>query len=227
LGKTKRIRRVFVYATDHNTTAGLSLAQEIVALLRADGAFTPALSEYAGRAQIRRLADAFARLGLTLADNGELVPTVIDNLTGTELTTALRGYVQRINLNPDDAPLQVGTGRELDEATAPYVLEERTGSYPVGGHAGSFPVTLANAFTALGLAVPPQIPLDKDPHRAVQQCLFLLGTSVNRLRNEAGTGHGRPGPPRNTAALNAAEARLVARATALLAGALLDTHENG
>lgn len=51
---------------------------------------------------------------------------------------------------------------------------------------------------------------------------MLLATAVNRLRNDAGTGHGRPGPPRKTAALSPAEARLVARATALVAGALLD-----
>jgi hypothetical protein len=56
----------------------------------------------------------------------------------------------------------------------------------------------------------------------VHQCLFLLATAVNRLRNDAGTGHGRPGPPHKTSALTPAEARLVARATALVAGALLD-----
>jgi hypothetical protein len=102
------------------------------------------------------------------------------------------------------------------------VLQERTAGYPVGGHAGSFPVTLAAAFTAVGFAVPPQVALDNDPHREVQQCLFLLGTAVNKLRNDAGTGHGRPGHPRKTRALTSAEARLVARATALIAGALLD-----
>ncbi len=150
-------------------------------------------------------------------------PLAIDNLAGTELTDALRAYVTRINLNPDDAPLQVGTGKELDEAAARHVLVKRTGSYPVGGTAGSFPVTLANAFTVLGLAVPSKVPpLDPDPHREVQQCLFLLATAVSRLRNEAGTGHGHPGAPSKTAPLTPAEARLVARATALIAGALLD-----
>lgn len=223
LGKTKRIRRVFVYAADHKVSAGLPLAEEIVALLRAEGSFSSALPEYAGAQKVSRLASAFRGFGLTLADTGELRPTVIDNLAGTELTDALRQYVQRINLNPDDAPLQVGTGKELDEATARHVLQERTGSYPVGGSAGSFPVMLASTFAAIGLAVPGPVELDSNPHRAVQQCLFLLGISVNRLRNEAGTGHGRPGPPRKTAPLSPMEARLVARATALLAGALLDS----
>jgi hypothetical protein len=162
---------------------------------------------------------------MTLSEGGELRPTVIDNLVGTEMTEALCAYVRRINLNPDDAALQVGTGKELDEATARHILELRTGSYPVGGHEGSFPVTLAHAFHAVGFAVPGKIPLDDDPHKAVQQCLFLLGASINRLRNSAGTGHGRPGPPQTTTPLTPTEARLVARATALLAGALLDTLE--
>lgn len=130
--------------------------------------------------------------------------------------------MRRLNLNPDDAELQLGTAKDLDEAAARHVLEERTGSYPVGGSGGSFPVTLANAFTLLGLAMPSQVPLDPDPHRAVQQCLYSLAVAVNRLRNDAATGHGRPGAPRKTAPLTPAEARLVARATALIAGVLVD-----
>jgi hypothetical protein len=85
-------------------------------------------------------------------------------------------------------------------------------------------MTLAAAFDAVDLAIPTVTlsDFDQDPHRAVHQCLFLLSTAVNRLRNDAGTGHGRPGQPRKTTALTPAEARLVARATALVAGALLD-----
>lgn len=221
LGKTKRIRQVLVYATDHDAAAGISLARHIVSLLRAHGAFSSG-PEYAGEAKVQRLREAFAPIGFTLDDSGALRPTVIDNLAGTELTDALRIYVNRINLNPDDAPLQIGTGKELDEAAARHVLQERTGTYPTGGHAGSFPVTLAGAFSTLGFSVPGSVPLNTDPHKAVQECLFLLGISVNRLRNDAGTGHGQPGPPRKTEPLAPAEARLVARATALLAGALLD-----
>ncbi|HEY3409464.1 MAG TPA: abortive infection family protein [Propionicimonas sp.] len=221
LGKTKRVRAVFVYATDHDAPAGLRLGGQIVALLRADGAFSPHLDTFAGEEKITRLRSSYELLGFALDANGALRPTVLDNLSGTELTAALRTYVDRINLNPQDAPLQIGTGKELDEATARHVLEQRTGTYPIGGHAGSFPVTLAAAFTAVGLAVPPKVELDTDPHKAVQQCLFLLATEVNRLRNDAGTGHGRPSAPRHTAPLTPAEAQLVARATALVAAALL------
>ena len=225
LGKMKRIRHVFASPEAHNATAGLLLARELVALCRAHGGFNPDSESYAGTARVTQLVQAFAPLGFTLDADGSTRQTVIDNLSGTELTATLRSYVDRINSNPDDAPLQVGTGKELDEAAARHVLTELLGDYPVSDN---FPVTLTRAFTAIGMATPTELPkLDPDPHRAVHQCLFLLATAVNRLRNDAGTGHGRPGSPRKTTELNAAEARLVARATALVAGALLDKLDGG
>lgn len=135
---------------------------------------------------------AFAALGYDLDGSSAVHELVIDNLHGTELTAALQVYVRRMNFNPDDRELQVGSGKYLDEAAARNFLKQRTGSYSVDGHAGNFPIPLANAFTALGLALPPSVSLDKDPHRQVQQCLFLLAVAVNRLRNDAGAGHGRP-----------------------------------
>jgi hypothetical protein len=221
LGKMKRIRHVFASSEAHNTTAGLPLALELVAVCRAHGGFNPDSDSYAGSGRVTQLVQAFAPLGFTLDLDGSTRQTVIDNLSGTELTATLRSYVSRINSNPSDAPLQVGAGKELDEATARHVLTELRGGYSVSQN---FPMTLAAAFDALGLSIPTVTlsGFDQDPHRAVHQCLFLLATAVNRLRNDAGTGHGRPGPPHKTSALTPAEARLVARATALVAGALLD-----
>ena len=48
------------------------------------------------------------------------------------------------------------------------------------------------------------------------------GANAGKSFGSRFSGHGRPGPPRKTTALNPADARLVARATALVAGALLD-----
>lgn len=220
MGKTKRIRQIFASPAAHNASSGVPLARDVVALLRADGAFNAGSQSYAGSEKVTQLTQAFSPLGLTLDRDGTLRVTVIDNLSGTDLSAALRSYVDRINLNPDDAPLQVGAGKELDEAAVRHVLKELLGDYSVSDN---FPVTLTSAFTAVGMATPTELPkLDPDPHRAVHQCLFLLATAINRLRNDAGTGHGKPDPPRKTAALSPAEARLVARATALVAGALLD-----
>jgi hypothetical protein len=225
LGKMKRVRHVFASPAAHTMTAGLPLARELVGLCRAHGGFNPSSESYAGSGRVTQLVQAFVPLGLTLDPDGSVRQTVIDNLGGTELTAELRSYVDRINSNPEDAPLQVGTGKELDEAAARHVLKELLGDYSVSDN---FPVTLTSAFTAIGMATPTELPkLDPDPHRAVHQCLFLLATAVNRLRNDAGTGHGKPDPPRKTAALSPAEARLVARATALVAGALLDKLDGG
>lgn len=225
MGKMKRVRHMFASPAAHTMTAGLPLARELVGLCRAHGGFNPDSESYAGSGRVTQLVQALVPLGLTLDPDGSVRQTVIDNLSGTELTAELRSYVDRINSNPDDAPLQVGTGKELDEAAARHVLKELLGDYSVSDN---FPVTLTSAFTAIGMATPTELPkLDPDPHRAVDQCLFLLATAVNRLRNDAGTGHGKPDPPRKTAALSPAEARLVARATALVAGALLDKLDGG
>ena len=154
---------------------------------------------------------------------GALRPLVLDNLSGSELTDALKSYVRRANMNPDAAALQVGNGKELDETAARHVLDQMVGGY---APSTNFPLTLARAFITLGLS--PADPTtaktpDADPHRAVQQCLYQLGCAVNRLRNEVGTGHGHPSRSIKTRPLTPAEARLVARATALVAGMLLDS----
>ena len=224
LGKTKRIRRELTAAGDGEPQAGLQLALHLVELLRADGAFEPALDAYAGAEKVTRLQGAFGRRGYTLDRDGSVRPTVIDNLTGTELSSFLRAYVDRVNLNPEDTPLQIGTGKELDEAAARHVLLERRGDYPTSGRASSFPQTLAEAFSALDLEIGPDLSsqLNSDPRLQVHQCIFLLGVAVNRLRNDAGTGHGRPNGPTRSTPVSVAETRLVARATALLAGFLLD-----
>ena len=218
VGKMKRVREILVYATDHDHAAGLRFVQQVVALLRASGRFVPSGDAYAGDARVEALRGALTRVGFELDASGAVRPLVVDNLSGVQLTDALAAYVRRINLNADDAPLVVGTGKELDEAAARHVLNENVGGYPISGQSGNFPVTLGQAFTTLGMKIPTVQGLDTDPHRQVEECLFLLACAVNRLRNQAGTGHGRPA----LSGLTVEEARLAARATALVAGALLD-----
>jgi hypothetical protein len=222
-GKVKRVREVMIHAADMDPAAGLRLATQLVSLLRGDGAFRPHATTYAGADKIEALRDAFRGLGYDLDSSGAVRPIVVDNLSGTALTDALSSYIRRANLNPDDTPLQVGNGKELDEAAARHVLNEVAGGYSPGAN---FPVTLAQAFMTLGLEVaPPEIArlLDADPRNAVHQCLYQLGCSINRLRNEVGTGHGHAAHSAVATPLTAAEGRLVTRATALLAGLLLDT----
>ena len=83
---------------------------------------------------------------------------------------------------------------------------------------------LGQAFTALGLAAmtPKQeqggLPGARD---AMSVALYQLAIAVNRLRNKAGSGHGRP----FLTDLTAAEVRAATEATGLVAGRLLDALE--
>lgn len=73
-GKVKRIRQVFIYATDHDPAAGLKLAKHLVALLRATGAFTAGSDCYAGPDKIAALQRAFRALTYDLDPSGGLRP---------------------------------------------------------------------------------------------------------------------------------------------------------
>lgn len=225
VGKTRRIRDVLVWATDNASDRGLNFVKHVVSLLRAADRFSPVAEVPTAPAVVDRLRQSLATIGYTLGLDGTLRLTVIDALTGTELTDALRSHVNRLNLNPNDAPLQVGEGKDLTEAAARQVLFKQFGAYPVGGHAGSFPMTLGTAYASLGLASAPTKWVTESDHdlvQAVHQAVFHLAISVNRLRNDAGTGHGKPGGPKKSARLSAADGRLVARAMALTTGFLLD-----
>lgn len=56
---------------------------------------------------------------------------------------------------------------------------------------------------------------------ALSVSIYELGISVNRLRNKAGSGHGRPFLPE----LSDGEARAATEAAGLVAGRLLDALE--
>jgi hypothetical protein len=117
---------------------------------------------------------------------------VLDNLSGKELTTALNAYVRRAKQGAADAALLTGIGKDLLEATAAHIIIEKFGSPP---SITNFPTLLAQAFLALGLAVPdPNKPARaKEPdQRAMERAMYELACAVNRLRNQQGTGHGRP-----------------------------------
>jgi hypothetical protein len=172
---------------------------------------------YAGDDVIRAAREAFRSAGFDLDPEGNLRPAVLEGLDGAEMTDALRAYVRRARLGTSDAALVVGTGKDLLEATARHVLIEKTGSYPQGSH---FPTTLYQAFERLGLcAASPDLQqkLASDSRCAVEQCLWLLGCAVNRLRNAEGTGHGRPSPT----AVGDQEAELAVQAMGLVSQLLL------
>jgi hypothetical protein len=136
------------------------------------------------------------------------------------LSAALESYARRAQRGSDDAALLVGTGKDLLEATAAYVLNEKYGQYQ--GHA-NFPTLLGQAFTALGLATPQSPPQPGEaPQRRVERALYEAGCAVNSLRNKTGTGHGRP----FLTTLSDAEGRAAVQLVGVISELLLQTLTN-
>jgi hypothetical protein len=216
--KKKRVRAVLGHAIDNDRAAGERLVKALVAQIKANGGFRPSSDSYAGAETIQAAQDAFRAEGCELDPEGNLRPATLENLQGAELTQALDAYVRRARVGITDGALLIGTGKDLLEATARHVLVQVTGSYP---ETQNFPTTLYHSFDRLGLATPPPDiakQLDQDPVRAMQQCLWLLGCAVNRLRHAEGTGHGRPFPPN----VSDGDARLSVQAMGIVSQMLMD-----
>jgi len=128
-----------------------------------------------------------------LGTDGDLRPKVLDALSGAALTDALRAYIRRAKRGVEDAALQIGTGKDLVEAVAAHVVQQKFGAY---SPQSNFPTLLGQAFVALGLATPQNPPVaGEPPHRRLERAMYELACGVNQLRNKQGTGHGRPWLP--------------------------------
>ncbi len=215
-GKVKRLRTILSFASDRKPSEGERFVRMFVDQVRATGGFRIGSSECPGAETVGSLREAFRRAGFELDSEGNLRPTVLENLDGVELTDALLTYVRRAQLGSEDAELVIGTAKNLEEATARHVLKELTGEYATRGRHAHFPVALSDAFSALGFEVS-KVELHRDPHRAFQQALFLLACAVNRLRNDRGDGHGRP----EQSIATALEGKLSAKSAGLVCEFLL------
>jgi hypothetical protein len=214
LGKAKRIRGVLHWAIEYDIEKGERLVYLLVALVRGVGGFREGSSNFAGADAIQDLREAFASEGFNLAESGELLPVVLDTLTGQELTEALKAYVRRARRGVLDAALVTGTGKDLVEAVAAHVLIQRFGNY---SESANFPTLLGQAFVAAGLCA-----VTKPSPAAQEQmdlALYELACAVNRLRNREGTGHGRP----FLTTVTQAQARTAVQSMGLVAARLLDT----
>jgi hypothetical protein len=193
VGKAKRIREVLTWALDNASDAGEVLVAALITLIRAKGGFRDSSPNFVGTEAVRDAVDAFRVEGYQLSDDGELQPIAVDTLNGTALTNALEAYVRRARRGSQDAALLVGTGKDLMEATAAHIIQERFGHYP---KESNLPTLLGQAFTALGLATPEAARQVGEPaQRRLERALYEAGCAVNALRNKEGTGHGRPWLP--------------------------------
>jgi Abortive infection C-terminus len=219
-GKVKRMRSVIDYALAENRPAGARLVSRLIAATRATGGFRSDSENYIGEDTFCNLRDAFRAKGFELSSDGELRPTLLDNVPEAEKHEVLGTYVRRIREGSSDAPLVTGSGKDLLEATAQTILHSK--GTPYSGH--DFPGILFHAFDALNLPTP-EIPameafrqkLSNDPGERVRQVLYLLGCEINKLRNAQGIGHGRA----FLATVSDQEAKTAAQAMALISELLL------
>lgn len=190
LGKAKRVRTVLNWAYEQDSAGGERLIAGLVSHIRGCGGFRETSPNFVGLEAIRDAQAAFAAEGYDLGLDGDLRPRVLDGLSDTQLSEALRAYVRRAKRGSEDAALVAGTSKDLLEAVAGHVLVKLWGTYP--SHT-NFPGILGQSFTALGLATPEDKPVKGEPaHKAMERAMYELGCAVNRLRNRDGTGHGRP-----------------------------------
>jgi len=175
------------WAIENGIERGERLVFLLVALVRGVGGFRGGSRNFVGEEEVQDLRDAFRLEGFNLAETGELLPVVLDTLSGRELTEALKAYVRRARRGVLDAALVTGTGKDLVEAVAAHVLVQRRGTYP---ESANFPMLLGLAFVEVGLCATRTV--TPTPQQQLDLALYELACAVNRLRNRQGTGHGRP-----------------------------------
>ena len=190
VGKAKRVRFVLSSATEHDPIAGGKLVRKVLDLIRGHGGFRIGSPNYVTSNAIENATVAFRTEGYELSRDGELRPLLLDNLPASERFSALASYARRAQRGVEDAALLAGTGKDLLEATAAYTLQERYGRYP---QQKNFPTLLGLAFSVLGMATPECTKDETEPPmRSVERSLYDLACTINKLRNNEGTGHGRP-----------------------------------
>lgn len=193
VGKAKRIRGILSWALENDAQNGQKFVASLLSFIRSHGGFREGSPNYCGREPISDAISVFQTEGFTLTQEGNLIPQLLENLSGVTLTEALLLYVKRAKQGSEDAALLAGTSKDLIEATAAHILVERNGNYPQGAN---FETLLGMAFVALGLATPqhPVIPNEK-PQCKAERGMFALAIGINAMRNKLGTGHGRPWLP--------------------------------
>ena len=217
VGKQKRVRTVLFWAMANDEAAGTKAIIALIGTLRGLGGFRPGSPNYCQEDVITTCMQSFVGEPVELTVDGTLRARSLEGLAGRNLSYALRSYVTRARRGHEDSVLVAGTDKDLIEATAAHVLAERYGSYTPA----DFPTLLGQAFYALGLAAqrPKQEAGGIEGARvSMSVSLYELGCSVNRLRNKAGSGHGRPFVPE----LTPAEVRAATEAAGLVAGRMLD-----
>jgi hypothetical protein len=215
VGKAKRVRGTLMWAMQNDPEAGEQLIYNLISLIKGCGGFRQESVNYVGADCIATAIDAFNAEGFELGSDGELMPTALNNLSGLELTKALESYVRRAQKGVRDAALVTGTGKDLLEAVAAHILQEKYGTYDTKWN---FAMLLGRSFIAVDMATSQDKPKPgESPKRNVERAMFELALSINKLRNKEGIGHGHPWLP----SISESEARIVVELMGTIAEQLL------
>jgi hypothetical protein len=193
VGKMKRIRSVMVSSLEKQPAKAESFAFGIINLIKAHGGFREESPNFVGKNEIENLISLLKSKGILLSKDGSISSITLDGLSAEEVTEALQNYVDRAKKGFEDAALIVGTGKDLLEAVAAHVIQEKYGNYPT---TVNFPTLLGQAFVSLGMATSQDKKEEGEhPRKEIERNLFDLACTINKLRNKQGTGHGRPFVP--------------------------------
>lgn len=216
-GKEKRVRAVLAWALDNDLDAGRRLVSLLLSAAKGSGGFRPDSKNAIDGEAISNLQSALRSEAWHLASDGSLEPQLTDeSLAGPLVTEVLSAYVRRASMGGEDDALVIGTSKDLLEAAACHVLVEKQGKYDTSLR---FESLLAQAYLAVGLALPGEKESSVEPARKkLERGMFQAAVSINRLRNKAGTGHGRPFLP----TVGPADARVAVRTMGAVADLLLD-----
>lgn len=219
VGKAKRLRIVLNWAIENDISKAEKLIAGIISSVKGCGGFRNTSPNFVGNDAIADLGSALRPEGIILGEDGSISPVALDNLSGRNLTQALRGYVNRAKKGIEDAALVVGTSKDLMEAVAAHVIQELWGSYP---STANFPSLLGQAFVALDMTTPEQKPAQGEHQRCrLERSLYETACSINNLRNKQGSGHGRPWVPE----LRASEAKAAVEFIGAISELMLDNLE--
>jgi hypothetical protein len=181
---------VLSWALEHNPEAASEFVYSLIALVRGHGGFRESSPNFVGKHAIANAISAFDSEGYELLSDGQLRPKLLDNLSGTLVTEALNAYIRRAKRGAGDSALVTGTGKDLLEAVAAHILQQKYNGY---SQTSNFPTLLGQAFVALGLATPQDpVQTGEAPSKRIERAMFELACGINQLRNKEGSGHGRP-----------------------------------
>lgn len=200
----------------------IPLVQELIELLRRDGAVDQTHPFGVDEAKCEQLAESLQPYGITLLEDGRPETGLGSFVDASTLPdeAAVREHVRRLRLalGEDDSALLLGSSKELLESTAKIVLA-RVGETPPT----KYPALVTQALEVLMLH--PRSALEQreevmEPVRKILGGVVQIAMEINELRGERGTGHGRAEVP---VRLTSRHGRLAAGAAVLVATLMFDT----